>query len=446
MTTVAIVGGGITGMAAADTLSRNGVSCTIFEKDEALGGLAGSFKVDGVYLEKFYHHLFTSDLAMAGVIERLGLGDKLDWVRTTHSYYINRIFRLSTPMDLLRFSHIGLVDRVRLGLLYIRTRLINEWQPLEAITARDWLIKMAGRRVYEQVWEPLMVAKFGEYANEVAAVWFWNKLKLRGSSRGKQQEERLGYLAGGFGQALQAWERDLRGRGVEIRLGERVERIPLDQGRATGVVTGKRFEPFDQVLATTAPQLLALMAPDLPEDYRARLSSIRYLANICLVMRLDRTLSDTYWLDVGDPTIPITGVIEHTNMQRPDAYGGAHLVYISRYLTPDSQRFAMSAEELLSDYLPHLQKMFSGFSREWVKEVWAWRERYTQPVVGLHYSQVRPPFETPVPNLWLSCMAQIYPEDRGMNYAVVYGNRVAEKMLDGISPVARGQALAGAVS
>ena len=53
-------------------------------------------------------------------------------------------------------------------------------------------------------------------------------------------------------------------------------------------------------------------------------------------MRLDRTLSDTYWLDVGDPTIPITGVIEHTNMQRPETYGGAHLVYISRYLAPNN--------------------------------------------------------------------------------------------------------------
>ena len=290
-----------------------------------------------------------------------------------------------------------------------------------------------------------MLAKFGDYADEVAAVWFWNKLKLRGSSRGKQQEERLGYLVGGFGQALEAWEQELRTRGVEMRVGEGVERIPVEQGRATGVVTGKGLQPFDHVLVTTAPELLVRMAPDLPADYRARLSKIRYLANVCLVMRLDRTLSDTYWLDVGDPTIPMTGVIEHTNMQRPETYGGAHLVYISRYLAPDNPRFAMSAEQLLSDYLPHLQKMFKGFSREWVKEVWAWRERHTQPVVGLNYSALLPPFETPAPNLWLSCMAQIYPEDRGMNYAVVYGNRVAEKMLDVIKASADGQASADAM-
>jgi len=433
MTKVAIVGGGVTGMAAADTLSASGVSCTIFEKDDVLGGLAGSFKVGGVYLERFYHHLFTSDTAMAGLIERLGLGDKLEWVPTTHSYYINRIFRLSTPMDLLRFKHISLLDRFLLGLLYIRTRLIKDWHPLEAITAHDWLIKMAGRRVYERVWDPLLRGKFGDYAHQVAAVWFWNKLKLRGSSRGKQQEERLGYLVGGFGQAIEAWERELRVRGVEMRLGEPVERIVIEQGRAIGVITRNGLQAFDHVLVTTAPPLFAQMAPDLPAGYRDRLLAIRYLANVCLVMRLDRTLSDTYWLDVGDPTIPITGVIEHTNMQRPETYGGSHLVYISRYLTPNDPHFAMPAAQLLDDYLPHLQKMFRGFSREWVKEVWAWRERWTQPVVGLNYSSLLPPFETPVANLWLSCMAQIYPEDRGMNYAVIYGNRAAGKMLEGIN-------------
>jgi protoporphyrinogen oxidase len=432
MTKVAIVGGGVTGMAAADTLSQHGISCTIFEKDGVLGGLAGSFRVDGVYLEKFYHHLFTSDTAMVALINSLGLGDKLEWVPTTHSYYIDRIFRLSTPFDLLRFRHIGFLDRILLGLLYIRTRLIDDWRPLEAISAHDWLVKMAGRRVYEKVWEPLMRAKFGFHADEVAAVWFWNKLKLRGSSRGKQQEERLGYLVGGFGQALEAWDRDLRTRGVEMRLGESVERIPIEHGQATGVLTSNGFESFDHILVTTAPELFTRMAPGLPDDYLARLSSIKYLANICLVMRLDRTLSDTYWLDVGDPSIPITGVIEHTNMQRPETYGGAHLVYISRYLSPEDPHYEMSAEDLLIDYLPHLQKMFRGFSREWVKQVWAWRERYTQPLVGLHYSDRRPAFETPATNLWLSCMAHIYPEDRGMNYAVVYGNRVAERMVEAL--------------
>jgi protoporphyrinogen oxidase len=152
-----------------------------------------------------------------------------------------------------------------------------------------------------------------------------------------------------------------------------------------------------------------------------------------LVLSHDRPLSSTYWLNIGDPAVPFTGVIEHTNLQSREIYGGKHLTYISRYLRPDDPAYALSADELLASYLPHLAKMFPGFSRTWVDQVWVWRARYTQPVIGLHYSQRKPPFETPVPGLWLSCMAQVYPEDRGMNYAIAYGRKVADEMLSGTS-------------
>jgi protoporphyrinogen oxidase len=276
----------------------------------------------------------------------------------------------------------------------------------------------------------MLRAKFGQYADQVAAVWIWNKLKLRGSSRGKSQEERLGYLRGGFGQAIDAWEARLRDAGAQFQLNTPVQQVRIEDGSATGIVTEDgQFHAYDRVLVTIAPELFLRIAPGLPEAYRAQLTQIDYLANICLVLSLDRSLSDTYWLNIGDPSIPFTGVIEHTNMQRVDTYGGAHLAYISRYLDADDPAFAQSAEELLDAYLPHLQKMFRGFERSWVRQVWAWRERYTQPVIGLRYSRLKPDFRTPVENLWLSCMAQVYPQDRGMNYAIVYGLKVAAEML-----------------
>ncbi len=428
---VAIIGGGMTGMSAADELIRRGVECTIYEQDDSLGGLAGSFKVDGVYLEKFYHHLFTSDTASAQLVERMGFGDELEWLPTSNSFYANQIYRLSTPLDLLKFTHVSFIDRIRLGLLYLTTRFIKDWHELESITAQEWLIDKVGKSAYEGFWQPLLRSKFGKYCDEVAAVWIWNKLKLRGSSRGKAQEERLGYLRGGFGQAMEAWENHLRENGVEIKLSSAVKEIRIENGAATGVVVDGEFRAFDRVLVTTAPQIFLHIAPNLPDDYRARLAQIKYLANVCLIMNLDRSLSDTYWLNIGDPTIPFTGVIEHTNMQRPETYGGAHLAYISRYLDVDDPYYEMTAEELLEAYLPHLRKMFEGFNRDWVQRVWAWRARYTQPVIGLHYSQIKPPFATPIDNLWLSCMAQVYPEDRGMNYAIIFGRKVVEEMLRG---------------
>lgn len=428
---IAIVGGGLTGMSAAYELSKAGHTVTLYERDPVLGGLAGSFPVDGVFLEKFYHHLFTSDTAMVELIEDLGLGEDLVWNATVTSlYHKNRIFRLSTPMDVLRFSPLNPIDRIRLGMLAIIPRLVRDWRKLEEITAKDWLIKWAGQQVYEVAWEPLLRNKFGPYADQVAAVWFWNKLKLRGGSRGRSQEESLGYLVGGFGRAVDAFEARLRKLGVDIRLSSPVVRIAVQDGAVSEVVTAEGGESYDLVLVTTAPQVLMDIAPDLPRDYRQRLARIKYLANACLILKLNRPLSSTYWLNISDPNIPFVAVVEHTNMQRPEEYGGAHLAYLSRYMPADDPFYAMPAEELFQAYLPHLKTVFPGFSTDSVEDIYLWREKYTQPVVGLHYSQLRLPFQTPVERLWLCCMAQIYPEDRGMNYAVVYGKRVAAEILE----------------
>jgi len=427
---VAIIGGGLTGMAAADVLAKNGVECTIFERDAALGGLAGSFDVGGARLEKFYHHLFTSDTAISGLIEELGLGNRLEWKPSVTSLYTNgRIFRLSTPMDVLRFTPLGLFDRIRLGMLAIWPRFIRDWKPLEEITVRDWLIRTAGRRVYDVVWGPLMRAKFGSYADQVAAVWFWNKLKLRGGSRSKQQSEQLGYVAGGFWQVVERLEERLRERGVEIRLSAPVEQIPIEEGRALGVVVRGKLLPFDRVLVTAAPETFAGIAPGLPEEYAQRLTSIEYLANTCLVMDLDRSIGHTYWLNIGDTDVPFVALIEHTNFRPRSDYGGKHLVYLSRYMAAEDPYYSMTPQELFAAYLPHLQKIVPGFSADWVKALYAWSERYTQPVISRRYSDLRPALRTPVTDLWLSCMASIYPEDRGMNYAVAYGQRVAREML-----------------
>jgi len=426
---VAIVGGGVTGMAAADFLSQQGVACTMYERDGALGGLAGSFEVNGVRLEKFYHHLFTSDRAIVALIEELGLGDDLEWKPSVTGYYAQRIHRLTSPGDVLRFEPLPFLDRIRLGMLAILPRLMRDWKPLEEITAEAWLIRLAGRRVYEEVWAPLLRAKFGRYADQIAAVWIWNKLKLRGGSRGRGQAERLGYLRGGFGRALERWESRLRQQGVEIRLEAPVEEVRITAGKATGVVAQGNFEPYDGVLVTTASEIFLHIAAGLPADYRQRLAQIHYLANVCLILKLKQGLGQVYWLNINDPSIPFVALVEHTNLQRPEEYGGAHLVYLSRYMDPADPLYQMSTKELLEIYLPGLRKLFPQFNEGWVEEAWAWRERYTQPLIVRHYSQIRPPFRTPIENLWLCCMAQVYPQDRGMNYALVYGRKVAEEMI-----------------
>jgi protoporphyrinogen oxidase len=208
-TQVTIVGGGFTGLTAAYELAKNGISVTVLEAEAEIAGLAAAFDVGGEKLDRFYHHWFTNDREVMQLIDELGLNDRVEINPTnTGVYYANNFFKLSTPWDLLNFTPLSFIDRIRLGLLALRARRVKDWMVLEDKTAHEWLKELGGENVYRVVWQPLLKGKFGPYAEEVSAVWFWNKLKLRGGSRGKGGEERLAYFKGGFVGLADAWHRE----------------------------------------------------------------------------------------------------------------------------------------------------------------------------------------------------------------------------------------------
>ena len=423
---VVVVGAGFCGLAAAYQLGLQGVRVTLLEEADELGGLAGCFDAGGERLEKFYHHWYVSDVHILGLIEELGLSGRL-LLRSTRTgvYHAHNFFKLSTPLDLLRFSPLPLTARVRLGLLALWARRVRDWRRLEDITAAQWLRRLGGDRVYEVVWKPLLRGKFGDLADEVAAVWFWNKLKLRGGSRGKGGEERLAYYRGGFAALGEALADAIRTHGGEIRQRAPAVGLHVAAGRVVGVETPDGTVAADRVIATTAlPVVADLVEAHLP-DYAQALRRIRYLANICVVLELDRSLSDIYWLNVNDPSFPFVGVIEHTNFEPASSYAGRHIVYLSRYLPADDAAYAMADDETLAYTLEHLRRMFPAFEDDWVLAAHVWRARYAQPVVECGYRRLIPSVRTPVQGLYLATMAQIYPQDRGTNYAVWQGREAA---------------------
>lgn len=432
---VAVIGGGYCGLAAAYDLSKGGASVTIFESESSLGGLAGSFELSpGVWIEKFYHHWFSSDRAIMDWLREIGAGDLIEEkVSQTGLYYANSIFRLSSPFDLLSFSPLPLIDRVRTGLMVLAARRVRDWRELESQSAEEWIRRHAGRKSFDVIWRPLLEGKFGSVWRDVSAVWFWNKLKLRGGSRGKGAKETLYYLNGGFRAALARIEQVLDRQGVVVQRSTPVTTIERSSDGVLRLHTPAGIEHFDAVLATTPLPLFLPMVPQLPEEYRQRCARIPFLGNVCLVLRLRRSLSSTYWLNVADPEFPFVGIIEHTNFDDPAHYGGEHIAYLSKYLPTTDALFTMSDEELVAYTIPHVQRIFPAFSADWIVGSSVWRASYSQPVVVKQYSSLIPSARTPVDGVWLSTMAQIYPEDRGTNYAVQYGRAVAQEMLTDLS-------------
>lgn len=429
---VSVIGGGFTGLAAAYELVKRGCEVVLYEKDDDLGGLAGTFEISpGSRVEKFYHHWFTSDLHFFSLFRELGLEDQIKPLPSaTGLYYANSQFRLSSPLDLLRFSPLPIADRIRTGYMALRARAIREWEALEELSAEEWIISTAGRKSYELIWKPLLAGKFGEEAANVSAVWFWNKIKLRGSSRNARGAEVLVYYDGGFGAAIDALGKALRERGVEILTGVLVEKICVDQGRVCGLQTTQGERDAETVLATVPLPHFLEMTPDLPVELSERLGKIRFLGNVCLVLRLKQSLSSTYWLNVTDPGFPFVGIIEHTNFDPPEHYGGEHIVYLSKYLQQGDPMYRMTAEELLEFSLPHISRMFPEFSPSWIIGAHLWRAPYSQPVITRRYSTLLPPRRMPIEGLWLATMAQIYPEDRGTNYAINSGRETARIILE----------------
>ena len=425
-----IIGAGFTGLAAAYQLAKLGIPVTVLERDSAIGGLAGSFELrPGVHVEKFYHHWFTSDADILQLISELGASENLI-KRTpgTGMYFANSVFRLTTPLDLLRYPAISVVDRIRTGLMTLNVRRIDDWRRLEGVTAKDWLIANAGLNAYRAIWEPLLAGKFGPEAETVSAVWIWNKLKLRGGSRGKTGKECLLYYRGGFAALAEMLRRKLSALGVTFLLDTAAEQIVTDRDCVIGVQTAREFLPADAVLATVPLPVFSELTPSLPTLYREQLSRIRYLGNMCLVLRLRQSLSAQYWINIADPTFPFVGLIEHTNLDSAQHYGGEHIVYLSRYLSTADPLFALSDQQWFEHCLPYLKQMFPAFDTGWVIGHTTWRDAYSQPVITTNYSENVPSHCTPIDNLWLATMAQIYPQDRGTNYAVRAGREVAVRM------------------
>lgn len=437
-TDVTVVGGGFTGLAVAYELVKKGIHVTILEAEGEVGGLAASFDVGGTRLERFYHHWFTNDVAVMQLIDELGMREHVAINPTnTGMYYANSFFKLSTPMDLLRFTPLPFFDRIRLGLLALRARRVDDWMSLENKTASEWLREIGGENVFRVVWEPLLIGKFGPFVEQVSAVWFWNKIKLRGGSRGKGGEERLAYFKGGFVALAEALATRIRELGGRIEINTSVSSIEPD-GTAWVCRTPTASIRSDRVVATPALPLIAEMIRDwADEDYSRRLYRIQYLGNICLVLELDRSLSSTYWLNVNDPGFPFVGVIEHTNFEHAKTYGGRRIVYLSKYLPHTDRLYAMTPDELLDYAMPYLKTMFPALERDWIKAHHLWRARYAQPVVERSYSRLIPPQDGPRAGFHICSMAQVYPEDRGTNYAIRDGRQLGARLASEIRAVRR---------
>jgi protoporphyrinogen oxidase len=423
---IAVLGAGALGLTAALRLVQRGESVTVFEREPVPGGLAGGFRPggdSGPWLEKFYHHLFQTDRHAIGLIGELGLGADLTWHRPrTVVLHGGRFHQLDSALSLLRFRPLPLMSRFRMGVGLAYLKALGSPRRLEGARAAPWIRGQMGDAAADVVWEPLLRAKFGEAADTIALPWFWARVHDRTS--------RLGYLGGGFQRLYEALADRVDAGGGRVLLGREVTEIrrigneltvshrPVgDHSAAT--------DAFDAVLSTLPTRITAALTPGMPSDWVQRHDPGPALGAHCLILALDRQLTDAYWINLNDPGFPFLAAVEHTNMRSPAEYGGRHLLYLGSYLPMDDPVLRADPEELLTEWLPALRRLNSSIDRSWITQVWKFAAPYAQPIVTVDYAKRIPPFQTPIEGLWMANMFQVYPHDRGQNYSIDLGQRVA---------------------
>jgi protoporphyrinogen oxidase len=423
---IAIVGAGVAGLTAAYELTKSGHRVVVFEAADKTGGLASGFRDERWEwsLERFYHHWFASDDAVINLINEIGEGDKLFFPRpTTSIWHKGVVYPFDSYLRAALFPHLSLFDKLRGGPVAIYLRMTRNWQSLEKHTAHEWLTRWLGQRAYQILWEPLLVGKFGDYYQDVNMAWMWARLHKR--------TPQLGYFVGGFQAFSDALADRAGAQGADVRLNAPIRRIePIPEG-GLKVRTPAGDEIFERVIVTASPGLLARLAPALAPEYLEGLKRLKSMGAVVLILALNHRLTDGhYWINLPKGEgFPFLALVEHTNYIDSEHYGGDHVIYCGDYLKPDHEYFDLSHEELLERFTPTLSRFNPDFKPEWVRRSWLFREKYAQPVPPVNHSRSIPDLATPIPGLYWASMSQVYPWDRGTNYAVEIGQKVAERVV-----------------
>lgn len=419
---VIVIGGGMAGLGAADLVQRQGGRVTVLEAGANLGGLAASTLVEGEPVESFYHHIFPQDRETIELIERLGLRDDLEW-RTGSMAIVHRgvAYRFDRPLDLIRFTRISPLDRLRLGvagaLQVPRLRAGGIHHERVGVGGPRWF----GRRGYEVVWRPLLEAKFGSDYENASMAWLAARIRQRAGAR-RLGGDRLGYLRGSLSRLTAALEADLRRREVAVETEAPVTSLRRD-GEGWTIETARGTYRAVSVVAAVSGHILARMV-ELPSDYRRQVLGIRYRGVVCLLLEMEFAVSPFYWINVTDRLgLGCVGIIEHTNFIPSSRYGGRHLIYLAHYVGQDDEAWSAPADSLIAAVEPIFRVVNPRYRREWIRGVHIARAPFAQPIPIAGGPMTHLPIDTGLPGLHHVSLAHVYPDDRGVSNALRMGYR-----------------------
>lgn len=422
---IVVIGGGLSGLGAGYKLSQKGYNVTVLEKEDRVGGLASSYLIDGYYIPKTYHHIMVGDVTTLSLIKELGLHPDLYWKRLKTGFlYEKTTYDFSSPLSILSFKPLPLLDRIRFGLMVWAARKKKDWMHLDKVNVKDWVCENYGRGVYENLVKHIVVDKFNESPEKISAAW----LMSRFGHESRSVSGRFGYIRnGGIQKIIDRLEEEIKKNQGEVKTQSSIERVEVDQRKVTGIVYGEdeEFIEADVVISTIPIPILLKTVADFPKSYKERLEQIRYKACICVTLGLKEKVSKYYWLNIVG-NYPFVGLFEHRHLNIDSSPTG--VMYIVKYLDTDHPDWGRSDDYIVEHYLDKLGDIFP-----WVKEKILWsrvfKAPYSTPVYSINFGCYMPSIHSPIHGLYITGISCIYPKDRYMGTALKSGFGASEVMM-----------------
>jgi protoporphyrinogen oxidase len=419
---VCVIGAGIMGLAAAYEAIKRGHDVTLLEGAPEAGGMAAHFLLGDISIERFYHFVCKTDFPTFELLAELGLSDRMRWVNSSMGYFVNgKLHKWGDPVALLLFPHLNLIEKFRYGLLMWISARRERWDSLETRNAREWITAWSGASVYEKMWRKLFEYKFYEHQDNISAAWIWTRIKRIGRSRRNLFQEELGYIEGGTETLVHALAAAVTGRGGTIRLATPAERIETSAGRVTGVHAGGAFFPADAVICTVPTPFVPMLAPDLPP---AALDAYRAIVNIgvvCVVLRLARSVTPHFWLNIDAPGIDIPGIIEFSRLRQVRD----HVVYVPYYMPVTHTKWAWGSDSFIDDAMACVMRVNPALTHADLIAGHVARLRHAQPICPPGFAATLPPVQTAIAGLQIADTCFYYPEDRGVAESIRLGRLMA---------------------
>jgi len=422
MAKVAVIGAGPMGLAVAYQLVMNGHHPVVFESDDRVGGMAASFDFNGLNIERYYHFHCTSDSAFLNILSELGLTDKMHWVETKMGYwYLNQVQPWGNPIALLKFKGLSFIAKFRYGLHAFLATKRDNWKPLDGIDAVTWIRRWVGAEAYEVLWKKLFEYKFYHYTDNLSAAWIWSRVRRVGRSRYSLFREKLGYLEGGSDALLYSMKEYIEQNGGEIRLNSAVSEVKLNNDYVEGVYSNGTFEAFDSVVSTVPLTYVARMIPNLPIEIADKFNSINNIAVVCVIVKLDKSVTQNFWLNINDPDMDIPGLVEYSNLMPMNN----HIVYVPFYMPGELEKYSDSDAVFVEKVICYLKKINLALNDANFIDVKVNRYRYAQPICPPYYLDNLPPIKSPIKGLFIADASFYYPEDRGISESIKMGRKIA---------------------